>query len=262
MEMFSFKEFEEVRLKATYNIEIGNRSIQPGETIAKFDKIFISGLSEVVDRVSANGGFDNRARVYWETTREQRLNFSQGVFSREQFALLSNSRMIENQSADPVEITAREELETNEEGKITLKNFPSNINLLFIYNKETGEKISDFTIEENAITIGTPFLEVIVDYTYDYTNGATIFRIGQKLLTGFVELEGRTRIKEDENGNVVTGLIKIPRLRLMSDLSIRLGTNANPVVANFAAVGVPVGSRGNTYVSEFYFLSDDIESDL
>ena len=98
MEMFSFKEFEEVRLKATYNIEIGNRSIQAGETIAKFDKIFISGLSEVVDRVSANGGFDNRARVYWETTREQRLNFSQGVLSKEQFALLSNSRMIENQS--------------------------------------------------------------------------------------------------------------------------------------------------------------------
>ena len=262
MEMFSFKEFEDVRLKATYDIEIGNRLIQAGETIAKFDKIFISGLSETVSRISANGGFDNRARVYWETTKEQKLTFSQGVFSREQFALLSNSRMIESGAADPVEITEREELESDEEGNIVLKRTPLNFNSLFVYNKETGEKITNFTIEENTLNIGTSFLEVIVDYTYNYTGKTTIFKIGQKLLTGFVELEGRTRIKEDENGNVVTGLIKIPRLRLMSDLSIRLGTSANPVVANFAAVGVPVGSRGNTYVSEFYFLSDDIESDL
>ena len=48
----------------------------------------------------------------------------------------------------------------------------------------------------------------------------------------------------------------------MSDLSIRLGAQANPVVGNFKAIGVPVGSRGNSYVSEFYFLSNDIDSDF
>lgn len=48
----------------------------------------------------------------------------------------------------------------------------------------------------------------------------------------------------------------------MSDLSIRLGTQASPITANFNAVGVPVGSRGDSYVSEFYLLGDDIDSDL
>lgn len=260
-EMFSFKEFESVRLKATYNMKIGNREISAGETIVKFDNILIAGLSDVVQRVSANGGFDNRARVLWETTKEEKLSFAQGVFSHEQFALLANARLLDVEKNEEVLITEREELESNEHGVVTLKNIPADLSQLFIYNKETGAKITNFTIDGKNITLTSNFLDVIVDYTYNYTNGAKVFKLGQKLLTGFVELEGRTRIKEDSNGNVYTGIIKIPRLRLMSDLSIRLGTNANPVVANFAAVGVPVGSRGNTYVSEFYFLNDDIESD-
>ena len=86
--------------------------------------------------------------------------------------------------------------------------------------------------------------------------------IGRKYLNGFLELEGRTRIKDDTTGNVVTGIIRVPHFKLMSDLSISLGTNASPVVANFFGVGVPVGSRDTAYVSDFCFLSDDIESDL
>ena len=89
-----------------------------------------------------------------------------------------------------------------------------------------------------------------------------MYEIGRKFLNGFVELEGKTRIKDDTDGSVVTGLIRVPRLKLMSDLSITLGTQASPVVANFAAVGVPVGSRETARVCEFFFLSDDIDSDL
>jgi hypothetical protein len=43
MDYGSFKDFESVRLKATYNIEIGDRTIVPGETIAYFDQIQIAG---------------------------------------------------------------------------------------------------------------------------------------------------------------------------------------------------------------------------
>jgi len=60
----------------------------------------------------------------------------------------------------------------------------------------------------------------------------------------------------------VTGIIKIPKLKLMSDLSIKLGIQASPVVGTFKAVGIPVGSGRSSYVSEFCFLEDDIDSDL
>ena len=61
---------------------------------------------------------------------------------------------------------------------------------------------------------------------------------------------------------ITTGIIKIPKLKLMSGLSIRLGAQANPVVGNFSAVGVPVESRYNSYVMEIDFLNNDIDSDM
>lgn len=258
--MFSFKDFEKVHLKATYDIEVGNREISKGETICVFDKIQIAGLNELNEHVSANGGYGNRARVFWDTVKEQKLIFSQGVFSKVQFALLANAKLFEVAQETGIKVTEMEELESNEEGKFSLKEIPYED--LFIYNKSTGEKITNFTINEKEVTIESPFTNVIVTYIYGYNNGAKLFQLGRKLLNGFIELEGRTRVKDDTTGHVVTGLIKIPHLKLMSDLSIRLGAQANPVVANFAATAVPVGSRSNSYVSEFIFLSDDLESDL
>jgi hypothetical protein len=38
-------------------------------------------LNELKNYVVARGGYDNRGLVYWETTKELRLTFSQGVFS-------------------------------------------------------------------------------------------------------------------------------------------------------------------------------------
>ena len=256
---FNFKDFEKVRIKATYDIEIGKRIIKTGETIAMFDKIQIAGIDGVSSYVTAHGGFDDRDRVFWETQNEQKLRFSQGVFSKIQFALLTNSRLIEGEN-DADEITNREEVESDEEGKIELKYTPKRD--LFIYDSQTLELITDYTIEENIITLNEPFYSVIVDYIFDYNSSSSIFRLGQTLITGYVSLEGRTRVKDDTTGHIVTGILKIPRLKLMSNLSIRLGANAVPMVGNFSGIATPVGSRGSTYVSEFYLLSDDIDSDL
>ena len=75
--MFNFKDFEKVKIKATYDIEVGNRKIQPGETIVVFDKIQTAGIDGISRYVTAHGGFDDRARVFWETQREETLKFSQ-----------------------------------------------------------------------------------------------------------------------------------------------------------------------------------------
>lgn len=256
--MFSFKDLEKVSIKATYNIEIGNKKFVPGETLAFFDKIQMAGLNEEKDLVVARGGFDNSPRVFWETTKEIKINFTQGVFSKQHFALFNNARLIE-QIGVPVLISEYEEKETDESGIIILKHEPVDI---FIYNKNNGEKITDYTLEGATLVLDTPFLEVIVNYTFNYINSVFDYKIGQKLINGFVELEGRTRVKDDVSGQVVTGIIKIPKLKLLSELSVRLGDQASPVVGRFQAMGVPVGSRGNTYVSEFIILGDDIESDL
>ena len=48
----------------------------------------------------------------------------------------------------------------------------------------------------------------------------------------------------------------------MSDLSMRLGKNANPVVANFRAKAIPSGNKGSADVMDIFFLNDDIDSDM
>lgn len=257
--MFSFKDLEKVSLKATSNIEIGNRQFVPGETLVYFDKIQIASLDEVRDVRVAEGGYGNPALVFWDTTKELKLRFSQGVFSQEHFALLTNAKLIE-QVGVPISITEQEDKETDEEGTITLKHEP--VGEIFIYNKNTGERITNFTAAGATLDLGTSFLEVLVRYTFNYTNTIYDYKIGRRLVNGFVELEGRTRVKDDVSGQVVTGIIKIPKMKLLSELSIKLGEQASPVVGRFDALCVPVGSRGNTYVTDFVILGDDIDSDL
>ena len=72
----------------------------------------------------------------------------------------------------------------------------------------------------------------------------------------------KTRLKDDNTGRTVTALITMPRLKLMSDLSMRLGPQANPVVANFYGVASPVGGKGNKQVVDYIILNQDIDADM
>ena len=259
-ELSSFKELEDVHLKATQQIEmVDGRTFDEGETIALFDRIQISGLEELKDYVAARGGFDNRGLVYWETTRELNLRFSQGVFSKIQFGLLNNANIISYNENQPVLITVVEEAESNSIGQFLTKHEP--FDQIFVYKKETGEKIYWHRIGD-YLKINESYTDVIVKYRYKYTGGASVAMIGQRCLKGFLEFEGKTRIKDDTSGLITTGIIRIPKLKLMSGLSMKLGAQAGPVVGNFEAVGVPVGERHSSYVAEFYFLNNDIDSDM
>lgn len=261
IDLFSFKELYDVYLKLTYPLEIGERNMDEGEVIAKFDKIQMAALQENKNIVTSSGGFDNRDRIFWETTKSLSLTFSQGIFSKTHFALLSNSKLLNVDNTKKIIVSKTEVKETDDQGIILLEDIPSPRNI-FVYNKLTGERLIVISVEGNKVTTPKAFLEVVIEYQYMYDGGGQVMKIGQRLVSGFLELEGKTRIKDDTTGQVVTGLIKIPKLRLMSDLSIRLGSSANPVMANFSAEGIPVGERGESYVSEFYFLNNDISSDL
>lgn len=255
---FGFKELYDLRIKATYNMKIGNREFVKGETITRLDRIQVFGLQEISKVVFAHGGYWDRPLVYWDYPKELQLQFTQGVLSKNQLSLLWNSKMIQEDN-QTVWISKTEQVELDENCQATLQEIPRN---LFLYNVN-GEKFEDFTIEEKTLTINAePYTEFIVDYQYEYKSDSTIYNMGRNLINGFVELEAKTRVKDDETGHVVTGVIKIPKLKLLSNFSIRLGRQTDPMIGRFNAVGVPVGSRDNSYVCEFYVLNDDIDSDI
>ena len=256
----NFKELYEVSLKSTLPIEVGGISIEPGETVAFFDKIQIANFQEVKSSATANGGWDNRAHIFWETTKEIRINFTQGVFSKMQLALMSNSSLISNNGEQVFLVNKREEFESDESGKIDFKcalHEP-----IFVYDKETGKKLTGWTYLNNRILLNHAYKSVIVDYHYEYDNGCVIMTVGKPLTQGYLSLVGKMRVKDDATGKVVTGIIKIPKLRLMSDLSIRVGSDAIPQVGRLDAVAVPEGARGQQKIMEIIFLNDDIDADM
>ena len=255
-----FKELYEVSLKATYPIEVGGTKIEVGETIASFDKIQLANFQEIKNTASANGGFDNRSHIYWESTKEIRVNFTQGVFSKIQLALMINAKLIENLGEQIVLINKREVLESDENGKILIE--ATLREPIFIYDQTTGQKITDWSHVNNIIYLQEAYKSVIIDYWYEYDNGCVTLKIGQALTHGYFSLTGKMRVKDDITGQVKTGIINIPKLRLMSDLSMRVGSDAIPQVGRLDAVAVPEGGRGQQRVMEITFLNDDIDADM
>lgn len=256
---FGLKEIYDFSLKTTYNIEIGNRTFEKGETVAFFDKIQLINFKESVRASDAKGGYNNNIRVSWESAEAINFVFSQGVFSETQLAVGLNSRIYEKVS-NSIIISQRELLESDENNKITLKNMP--VNEIFIYNSSTGEKITDFTINEKVITLSAPYIKVVVEYGYLYKDAGTELQIGSQLMRGDLYAEGKVKIKDDITGTIRTAILRIPRVKLVSGMSIILGEKTSPLVGNFQLRGLPEGGRGKNTIMSLYFLNKDIDSDL
>lgn len=257
---FGLKELYDVTIRPTYTIEISGKTIQPGEIICAFDKVQIANIQEIKNNVAARGGWDNRGLVYWDSTREVRINFTQGIFSKTQFTLLTGAKLISRTQNDVVRLTCREELESDEDKVITLSH--AAVTPIFVYDLLTGAKLTFTQVDGTHLLIDTAFETIVVDYLYEYDNGVKMAIIGQALTNGFLTLEGRSRIKDDETGHTHTVILYIPKLKLMSDLSMRLGQNAAPQIGRFDAIAVPTGGRKDTEVMRVLFLDDDIDSDI
>ena len=260
MNELGFKELYEVSLKATSIIEVGGKTIEVGETVASFDKIQIANFQEIRDVVSAKGGYGNHSLIYWDSTKEMSFNFTQGVFSKTQLALMTNSELVCSDGDEIITISTRNEYESDDKGRIATGRVLREP--IFVYEKETGKKITDWTFVDQTIYLKQPYKEVIIDYNYDYYNGFEKLTIGRSLTSGFLSLTGKIRVKDDTTGKVVTGIIKIPKLRLMSDLSMRVGSDAIPQVGRLDAIAVPEGVRGQSKIMEIIFLNDDIDADM
>jgi len=54
--------------------------------------------------------------VWWETTKEVNFIMERGIFSKTQFALLSNSKLINIVEGEKILVPIREEVEIDENG--------------------------------------------------------------------------------------------------------------------------------------------------
>jgi hypothetical protein len=85
---------------------------------------------------------------------------------------MSNSNLVSNNGEQIIPINTREEFESDENGLITIERTLREP--IFVYDKETGKKIKDWSITENGILLKDAYKQVVIDYYYDYDNGCTI----------------------------------------------------------------------------------------
>lgn len=271
MNYFGVKELYGVTLKCTSNMEVNEEWFEEGEPLIFFDKIQIAYLDEQKRRTAAKGGYGNQTLVKWEDTIGMGIQLSEGVISKIGMSILSNSKIL-SQDKNNILISYTETLESEktEEGYV--------LNLRYVPTKKpyvyrNGIKIKDFQCgksDSNAkILINGVNDEAEIEppvytvyYEYKYQDEAESLCIGKRLVRGFLSLTGRMRLKDDQSGKETTCLIEIPKVELMSDLTMRLGNGASPYIYGFNLQAHPVGERGNQYVCKFTMLDKDIDSDI
>lgn len=258
-EQFGIKELYEVAFKTTNNMRIFNQDFEKNEVLMYFDKIQISNFNTVSDHRYAEGGKNNFSLLGWDNVQSAEFQFENGLVSKNGFNLLTQSTMREA-ALSSFGIPKREYLISDGNGDIFLKyNIATNYSI-FVY-KTSGdiivEKITGFTYLNNVVSLGlsNSYISIIVDY-YFMNNECTIFDIGGDKIHGFMKMTAKIEAVDEKEGNRKTILLSIPKMQLLSNISLTIGTRANPIVGTFR---VKAFSENGNSLSKFFFLNEDTE---
>lgn len=256
MTEFTFSELNDVIFKAIAPVKIGERQFLPGEPIAIFDSIAVALIEAPVKLIKSTGGQNNNTLIIWEGLQEVQIAFTQGVFNKTHFALMMGAEVyaIEEEQALNYEYT---QIHTDENGVFRLKEEPAGE--IFAYD-DKGERLEITPVGEKNVKVSASDSVISVYYQYNTTSGREWVELGGRLKNlGYFSLEGKTRIKHDVTGEEEKGIIRFPKVQLVSRLSMQLGKKAQPVVGAFQIIALPSGVNRKNTIMEFSFLAEDIE---
>lgn len=277
---FGVKELYEVVLKAKTPMTFGSRRLEEGEPVLYFENVNISMLTERRTPVMARGGWSNMPRVIWEDSSEVQFSLSEGVMSSISMAILLSSSMIEKQGNNSILVQKREgPFELDSEGGFYLQQMPYTNKKVFIYEyerdvaqkkiygelKEKGGFPYIYNLhDDKARTItADPNKEYIIDYYYEYKDEALIYLIQKERFNGLFTLEGKFYSKDENEGLNYTNLIYMPKVRVVSDISLRLGERADPTTSVFNIIGLPeTTDESKNLIVKITRLNQDIDADI
>jgi hypothetical protein len=138
---------------------------------------------------------------------------------------------------------------------------PSKKYWIFCYDNDTGLPIKEFKIFNNRIFFYKSYRNVMVDYTFTYEDKIKVLEVGNRLFNGFLRLDGKMSVKDEISGEVTTAILELPKIKLSSNLSMRLGKNyENSTVSDFYFTGYPEEEKNGT-VAKITFLDKDLTGD-
>ncbi len=256
--MFALAELYDCVISHNTPIQIGDRKYEKNEPILHFQEVARMTINETVKNVNATGGFDNRARVNWRTTKEVQVTLTKGVLSEETLSLLASANLTQDFN---IEAPMSESFESMKNGNsIVLTREPIS-GTLFIHS-DLGQTITDYEIVDKTITFNTnPFLSAkkLVVYYNCISMGSRI-KVGNIIPTKDYKLIGKMKKKDEDTGIVTTSVITIPNFCFSSPFNATLGDSVKePIIGEITGMGIPVGDRLNSYALSIDFLNENLE---
>ena len=298
MDTFSgIKELYDVNIRLNNPIEFNGKKFKTNETLLVFKTAEIANISENTSSRQARGGYHNNPLINWETDKSMDFAITHGVLSPVSWALLSNSKIdipktksvSYNEILDVIEENdycyvdlkykpnhcncimgvqgnpCNKPLPMGRRPELMLKSLPpSKDKFIFVYDNENGERIDDFEIYQNRLFFKSPHRHVYVDYTFEYEDKIKVIRVGDRLFNGFLSLSGKMSVKDETSGEVTTAILEIPKIKLSSSLTMRLGKNYDcSSVSDFYFTGYPDEDirREKQSVCKITFLDKELTGD-
>ena len=142
---------------------------------------------------------------------------------------------------------------------------PSKIKWIYCYDMETGLPIREFEIYQDRVYFKQPYRKVCIDYTFTYESGLQTLEVGNRLTETFLRLDAKMSVKDEKSGEVTTAILEMPKIKLSSSLSMRLGKSYDTsVVSDFYFVGYPDEDRPRKEertVAKITFLDRELTGD-
>lgn len=274
-------------------MRFGERYIEADEPVLYFENISISMLSEQSKEVYARGGWLNQPKVIWQDRSEVRFQMSEGVVSQFGFGILLGAKAVLKGIDKPILMHKTEgpfDFPIGEERpRIYLEHWPVDVNqkktFIFEYTRDAiqkkiyGKRIYGEHHDPFQPDVETPCVELyedkelikladtnnqyIVDYYYEYGKEAISYTLQKERFNGLFSLEGKFYSKDENEGQNYTNILYMPKVRIVSDINLRLGERADPTVSAFDIIGLPetVGDDKDLIV-EIQHLGEDLDADI
>ncbi len=143
---------------------------------------------------------------------------------------------------------------------IVLENIPNQDRSIFVYKVINGiitDKIFVNSIVENVVQLGSDnrFTPVLIDYYYDEPQ-IQYHEIGGENIKGYFKMTSKINFVDEKDGNKETVLFIMPKVKILSNINLTFGVQANPIVSNFRIRALADNSKT---LGRFIFLRTDIE---
>ena len=300
---FGHKELYDVVLRAKVPMQFGSRYIEADEPVLYFNNVNMSLLTEQNRPVFARGGWGNMPRVIWDERSEVQFQMIEGVMSSVGMSILLSSNVLSEQDKQPLYINMKEgplssiytykKMVTTNEGeeekefpcielKYTPVGYPKKKIFIFEYDRQAIQKkcygewvqvVDGFENTHNCLALSAnknltepaeKGSEYVVDYYYKYEDEALIYSVEKERFNGLFTLEAKFYSKDENEGRNYTNVLYMPKVRIVSNINLRLGERADPTVSTFNIIGLPetVGDQKNLIMEITRLGEPDFDADI